>query len=205
MFLKVYINSEIYIELLNSNLILGVCDLLLDKWFNSKHHREQYYISPRGTEVVNKNIKAIKPLKTFSISPRTIEEREFWKAHEHKYWLLFYAVPCLTGTMKSIYLNHFKLLSEAIFIFIKTKITSSDYLKASNNLYKFVVEFQKFYSEENMNYCVHLLQHFPKCVKDCGPLWAYSNFNFESNSSNMLMALQMLSIKLLQNMPLTIH
>lgn len=158
----------------------------LGLWFDSKNNREKYYITPRGRVVVNKNIKAIKPLKTFSISPRTIEEREFWKAHEFKYWLLFYAVPCLTGTMKSIYLNHLTLLSEAIFIFLKSKITAADYTKASNNLYKFVNNFQNLYGEENMMSVVHLLLHLPKCVKDCGPLWAYSNFNFESNNGSLV-------------------
>lgn len=163
-----------------------MCDLQLDLWFNSKNHREKYYITPRGTEAVNKNIKSIKPVKSFAISPRTIEEREFWKAHEFKYWLLFYAVPCLIGTMKPLYLNHLVLLSEAIFIFLKSKITPSDYTKATENLRKFVVEFEKLYGEENMMYNVHLLEHLPECVKDCGPAWAYSNFNFESNNGSLV-------------------
>lgn len=154
----------------------------MNLWFDSKHHRDPYYITPRGTEMVNRNIKSIKPLKTFSISPRTIDEREYWKAHEFKYWLLFYAVPCLTGILKPIYLNHFTLLSEAIFIFLKTKITQTDLKKASQNLRKFVVDFEKYYGEENMVYNVHLLEHLPKCVVDCGPLWCYSNFNFESSN-----------------------
>lgn len=160
--------------------------LTLTLWFDSKNHREKYYITPLRTAVVNKNIKAIKPLKTFSISPRPIEEREFWKAHEYKYWLLFYAVPCLTCTLKPIYLNHLTLLSEAIFIFLKSKITPSDYLKASNNLCKYVKDFQNLYGEENMMHNVHLLEHLPKCVKDCGPIWAYSNFNFESNNGSLV-------------------
>lgn len=161
-------------------------DLLQSKWFDSKNHRESYYITPRGTDVVNKNIKTIKPFKTFSITPRPIEDREFWKAHELKYWLLFYSVPCLTGTLKPMYTNHLTLLSEAIFIFLKAKITQSDYTKASNNLDKFVKQFQQFYGEDSMNSVVHLLEHFPKCIKDCGPAWAYSNFNFESNNGSLI-------------------
>lgn len=163
-------------------LMLGVASLQLNLWFDSKHHREPYYITPRGTEIVNKNLKSIKPLRTFSISPRTIDEKEFWKAHELKYWLLFYAVPCLTGILKPMYLDHLSLLSESLFIFLKTRITDADHKKASDNLRKFVVDFQKYYGEENMVYNVHLLEHIPKCVTDCGPLWGYSNFNFESNN-----------------------
>lgn len=158
----------------------------LDLWFDSKNHREKYYITPRGTEAVNKNLKSITPLRTFSIKPRSIEEKEYWKAHELKYWLLFYAVPCLTGILKPIYLNHLTLLSEAIFIFLKTKITPAEYLKASNNLKKFVIDFQTLYGEENMMHNVHLLSHLAKCVKDCGPFWGYSNFNFEGNNGSIV-------------------
>lgn len=159
---------------------------LSDLWFDSKNHYENYYITPRGAEVVNKNLKAITPLRSFSIKPRTIEEKEYWKAHELKYWLLYYAAPCLTGTMKSIYLKHFTLLSEATFIFLKSKITPSDYEKASKNLLKFTKDFQNHYGPENMMSNVHLLEHLPKCVKDCGAMWCYSNFGFESNNGSLV-------------------
>lgn len=167
-------------------MTLGVTSLNLDLWFDSENHREKYYITPRGAEVVNRNINTIKPLRTFTRKPRTTDERKFWKAHEFKYWLLFYGIPCLKGTLKQIYLNHFSLLSEAIFIFLKSKITPSEFEKASNNLKKFVKDFQTLYGEHNMMYNVHLLEHLPKCVKDCGPPWAYSNFNFESNNGSLV-------------------
>lgn len=160
--------------------------MLSDLWFDSKRHRENYYITPRGIEVVNKNLKAITPLASFSIKPRSIDEKEFWKAHELKYWLLYYGVPCLTGTMKSVYLKHFTLLSEATFIFLKSKISPSDYEKATKNLLQFTKEFQNHYGVENMMSVVHLLEHLPQCVKDCGPMWCYSNFNFESNNGSLV-------------------
>lgn len=137
-------------------------------------------------EAVNKNLKNITPFKSFSIKPRSIEEKEYWKAHELKYWLLYYALPCLSGVSKPMYLNHLTLLSEAIFIFLKSEITTKEYEKASKNLNKFVDDFQKIYGEENMVHNVHLLKHLAKCVQDCGPLWAYSNFNFESNNGSLV-------------------
>lgn len=33
-----------------------------------------------------------------------------------------------------------------------------------------------------MTYNVHLLTHLAECVEQNGPLWAYSNFHFESNN-----------------------
>lgn len=170
----------------NIKLSTGVTSLLLDLWFDSNNHREKYYITPQNSEKVNKMLRDIKPLKAFSIKPRSIEEKEYWKAHEFKDWLLYYAVPSLTGILKSVYLNHLTLLSEAIFIFLQSKITRVEYEKASNNLISFVTEFQKLYGEENMTNNVHLLKHLPKCVTDCGPLWAYSNFCFENNNGSLV-------------------
>lgn len=135
--------------------------LLLCLWFNSENHREKYYITPRTAEVVEKNIQMITPLRTFSRKPRSIDERLYWKAHEFKYWLLFYGVPRLKGSLKQIYLNHFSLLSEAIFIFLKSKIIPSDYKKASDNLEKFINDFEHLYGQHNMMYNVHLLEHLP--------------------------------------------
>lgn len=136
--------------------------------------------------MVNKNLKNITPLRTFSIKPRVIEDKEYWKAHELKYWLLFYGTPCLEGTLKAVYWNHFNLLSEAIFIFLKSTITPSDFQRASNNLIKYVKEFQSLYGEENMVHNVHLLEHLASCVKHCGPMWGYSNFPFESNNGSLV-------------------
>lgn len=163
-------------------VLLGVVLLLLNLWFDSHNHFENYYITPRGTQVVNDNLKCIKTLRSFSRRPRVIDDKAYWKANELRNWILYFAIPCLKGTLKDVYLQHFALLSEAIFTFLKTSIPINEFNKASKNLDLFVVQFQKLYGEENMVFNVHLLKHLAKCVKDCGPLWGYSNFNFESNN-----------------------
>lgn len=160
--------------------------LKLNLWFDSNNNREKYYITPRGTSVVSVDLISITPLTTFPIKPREIQDRDHWKAHEFKYWLLFYGTPCLQGTLKSVYWNHFNLLSEAIFIFLQTKITQSDYQKASTNLDKYLKEFQNLYGEANMVHNAHLLEHLPNTVAHCGPLWAYSNFPLESNNGSLV-------------------
>lgn len=50
------------------------------------------------------------------------------------------------------------------------------------NLEKFVIDFEKLYSKNKMLYNVHLLKHLADTVKQSGPLWAYSNFNFEDHN-----------------------
>lgn len=167
------------------SVLLGNSNAMLDLWIDSKNHAYDYYITPRQKVIVERRISFIAPLTNFTRKPRSIEDRQFWKANEHKYWLLFYAVPCLRGILPDKYLLHFSLLSEAIFILTKTNISASDFEKASANLRKFIIQYQEYYGIENMVYNVHLLSHLADCVKNCGPLWAYSNFNFEDNNGEL--------------------
>lgn len=160
----------------------GVVRLLLDLWFDSENHFHKYYVTPRMEEIVNKNLNCIKGLRSFTRRPRSTKEKGFWKANEFRCWLLYYALPCLKGVLKDSYFQHFALLSEAIFIFLQTNISKTEFDKAARNLQEFVKNFAKLYGEENMMYNVHLLEHLSECVTSCGPLWAYSNFNFESNN-----------------------
>lgn len=160
----------------------GVTDMLGDLWFDSNNHYEDYYITPRGTEIVNKNIECIKPLKSFTKKPRPIDDKEYWKGNELHKWLLFFGYPCLNGVLKDKYLKHFALLSESIYTLLKTSISPSDRKKAEINLKTFVVNFENYYGLIKMVYNVHLLTHLVQIVVKCGPLWAYSNFNFESNN-----------------------
>ncbi|KAG4068037.1 hypothetical protein HA402_003943 [Bradysia odoriphaga] len=58
-------------------ILEGVTDLLTDLWFDSTNHREPYYIIPRLQELAGSNLKAITPLRTFSIKPRPIADRHW--------------------------------------------------------------------------------------------------------------------------------
>lgn len=74
------------------------------------------------------------------------------------------------------------MFSESIYIFLQTSISSEEFKKAGDSLLLFVQKFEILYGIENMVYNVHLLKHLQESVKNCGPLWAYSNFCFESNN-----------------------
>lgn len=119
------------------NVLLGVVKLLLGLWIESKNHRHEYYIGlPQKILTINKNIQNIRPSRSFSRKPRPINEYVHWKANELRNWLLYYGVPCLYGVLPNKHLNHVSLLSEAIFILLKTSITPADIKKASRNLKK---------------------------------------------------------------------
>jgi hypothetical protein len=47
---------------------------------------------------------------------------------------------------------------------------------------EFVETFQTFYGKKAMTYNIHLIQHLCDTVENCGLLWAYSYFCFESKN-----------------------
>lgn len=61
-------------------------------------------------------ISAISSRLWFTCLPRTIMNRQYWKASELKWWLLYYAVLCLEGILPQNLLNNVCLLVSAIFL-----------------------------------------------------------------------------------------
>lgn len=162
----------------------GVVKHLLSLWFDTTNHAEDFYIK-HSIEKVNQNISKIQLPSEISRNPRTLLERHQWKANELRSWLLFYSVGALYGILGAKYLKHYAKLVAAIKIYLQKNITEHDLDSARNNLQSFVREFEGLYGKRNMRYNVHTISHMPECVENLGPLWAYSNFPFESNNGNL--------------------
>lgn len=58
-------------------------------------------------------------------------------------------------------------------------------VSARQNIEIFVKQFQQLYGKKNMRYNVHAVSHIPDCIQNLGPLWANSNFPFESNNGKL--------------------
>lgn len=166
-------------------VLLGVTNALMELWFHSNNHREKYYLPPIKRAIVERRISRITPLQSFTRQARSVEERNFWKANELRNWLFYYSKPCLKGVLNSKYFDHFCLLSESIYLLSQTNITKSMFEEASRKLCQFTTQYERYYGLQHMVYNVHLLDHIPDCVEECGPLWAYSNFNFEDNNGHL--------------------
>lgn len=109
-----------------------------------------------------------------------------WKASEWKWWLLFYAVPCLDGILEKKYHEHMCLLVNGIFLLLKDEILKNDLKEAMDNLSKFVYEVEELYGKSAMTFNVHQLLHLPQSVRQLGPLWSHSTFVFESGNGTLL-------------------
>lgn len=161
-------------------VLLGITNLLLRLWFDTKNHFQPFYIGrPNQVKAVNKNIEMIHFHKTITRRPRPIDDRSFYKASEFLNFLLYYGGACVEGILPQKYLNHFNLLSSAVFTFSKDSFSSKEFATAEKKLDQFHAEFSQLYKEKNLVYNTHLLTHIPNCVKNWGPAWTFSNFPFE--------------------------
>lgn len=96
-------------------ILLGVVKQLLEFWFDSTNYREKFYVGRRIAKV-DENIQKVKLTQAFTRKPRTILDRKFWKANEYRSWLLYYGVHCLINMFPIVYLNHFSLLSNGVWL-----------------------------------------------------------------------------------------
>lgn len=167
------------------SVCLGVTRQLMTLWLDSKNHAKPWYIGTKS-DMIDKQLLAIKPPVELTRVPRSVKERKYWKASEWRSFLLFYALPVLSGILSKKYLNHLFLLVFGIYTLLQEKIQIVDIDNAERALKKFVKEFEKLYGQENMTFNVHLMTHISTSVRNWGPLWATSTFSFESFNGTLL-------------------
>ncbi|XP_049269081.1 uncharacterized protein LOC119384784 [Rhipicephalus sanguineus] len=163
----------------------GVCKQLAEAWFGAP--RSAAYIGePSTVRQVNFRLLGMTPPQWVTRLPRAIEERALWKASEWKWWLLFYAVPCLDGILPDTYHEHLSLLVSSVYLLLKDAVVKEDVCKAMDGISSFVIRAQELYSEAAMTFNVHQLLHLPNSVLELGPLWSHSTFIFESGNGFLL-------------------
>ncbi|XP_063064685.1 uncharacterized protein LOC134456944 [Engraulis encrasicolus] len=167
------------------SVCLGVTRQLMKLWIDPKHHAKPWYIGT-NSERIDEQLLAIKPPVELTRVPRAVKERKFWKASEWRSFLLFYALPVLSGILPKKYLNNLFLLVFGIYTLLQENIHTVDIDNAEKALKKFVMGFEKLYGRENMTFNVHLMTHISASVRNWGPLWATSTFSFESFNGTLL-------------------
>lgn len=159
---------------------LGVCRQMCELWFDSSNHNRPFYMGLR-IKLIDKHLLQISQPQRIT-RKREISCRKNWKAQEFKNWLLYFGLPCMYKQLPLRYIKHFALLSNSMYVLLQDEISDEEFKSATDNLQKFVLEFENLYGSKCMNFNVHLMSHISDCVENCGPLWAYSNFPFESNN-----------------------
>lgn len=163
------------------NILLGVVKTFAESWFNSTNSEKQWYIGrPADIEKFDSQLLQIKPPCEITRTPRSIRERNLYKASEWKNFLLYYSLPCLQNSkFPKEFLSHWCLLIRGIYIFLKPFVAERDIVNGEKLLKKFVADVDKLYGKELYKFNVHLILHIAECVRKFGPLWAPSTFCYE--------------------------
>lgn len=117
----------------------------------------------------------------FAQKPRSVEERNRWKATEYRQFLLYTGPVALLDVVSTPVYNNFMLLYVAISLLACPKlcVLFSDF--AHTLLVSFVEHFGQLYGRENLVYNVHNLIQLPDDVKEHGEcLDNISRFPFEN-------------------------
>lgn len=160
-------------------ICLGVSKKLTSLWFDSKYSAYPWYLGKHLQEI-DRLLLAITPPKFIKRTPRSLTERQHWKASGYRSWLLYYAPVVLKGYLPPLYFHHFLLLVHAVLVMTSNRITRVDLDKADVELKFFLEIFQKIYGLRFVTLNFHLLRHLAKCVRKYGPLWTVSCFPFEN-------------------------
>jgi hypothetical protein len=123
--------------------------------------------------------------KEVTRAPIEIEKYSNWKANQFRALLLYYGYGVFKKFLPTIYFSNFLLLSKAAYILLEENITEESFEDAQTKLQNFVTSFRSLYGDKHMNYNIHLALHIPNCVLNCGPLFSYSLFYFESKNSQI--------------------
>jgi len=160
--------------------LLGVLKAVTCMFFDSKHHKEAFYLGKptKVIEEINGRLSKCKIPSEVNRTTRDISESAYWKANEWKTWLLI-CIPVLQGILKSPYLEHLAKFVLAISLLIGDKIRPSEIDTAEKLLLEFNNEARTLYTNYVMTFNMHLITHAPDCVRKWGPLSGYSLFQFE--------------------------
>lgn len=164
-----------YMHLVN----LGLVRQFLYAWLNDAD--EDWYIGTDAEEeLINEKLASLSPPVEVRRLPRTLSEKKFWNARELENWLLLYSVPVLSGILKAKYLNHWKLLVQAVYLLLQTKLTAEDCRNAHILLSHFIVKTEELYGKSMMTFNLHILSHLADHVLRWGNLQFSSAFCFEA-------------------------
>lgn len=170
-------------------VLLGVVTNLLDFYVDSKYSTKDFNLKSKTT-LLNNRLLSLKPSNLISRRPRDLKHRKSYKANELRNLLLYYLRVCLDGILERKYLDHFQLLSSAIYALLQEEISEEMLCIADVKLKQFVVKYQEFFGKISVVMNVHLLTHLVDCVRKLGPLWSHSCFTFEGMNGQLIKLVQ---------------
>lgn len=88
--------------------------------------------------------------------------------------------------MRRDYFEHLLRLIFSMFLLSADRVHSNMIDVAEDLIKRFVREFQELYGLRYSSINIHSLLHLPNCVKEQGPLWAHTCYEYEDMNGRML-------------------
>ncbi|KAK3924438.1 Halomucin [Frankliniella fusca] len=130
---------------------------------------------------IDSRLENIKTPSRIARKPGTCPMKNRSQMHgtEWRNWLLYFGPICLHGLIAGRFIRTLEYLSYATYL-LSQDVIHLDHVDMARDLtIKYLEEFDDFRLEKSrLN--VHTLQHAHTSVRNWGPIWAYSTFNFES-------------------------
>ncbi|XP_039308606.1 uncharacterized protein LOC105204984 isoform X2 [Solenopsis invicta] len=162
------------------SILLGVTKTFVcNIWLNPVYSDNRPWYIGNKIKEIDETLLNIKPPCEVTRTPRSIQDRQLWKASEWKNFLLYYSLLCVLDIIPPVYAKHWSLLVFSMHIYLKDKIDKNELKIAKKALQKFVFKVETLYGQEFVKFNVHLLLHIPEAVLNFGSLWAHSTFPYE--------------------------
>ncbi len=159
----------------------GIARQCMKIWGDSEG--DNYFISPAHELILDSYIDMLKPPVEVRKYPRKVSDRTNWTGREYANWVLLFSIPMLKDIVPRRQFESWCWFVQAIHILSRKEITPANIDTAEKLLKRFIVDFQHFYSLENMSFNCHLVSHACLTVRNWGPLWAISSaYAFEAGN-----------------------
>lgn len=106
-------------------ILLGVARQITELWF-SQVGADFYCGRPSSMAVLNERLCSVKMPGCINRWSRPWMLRKYWKAFKLQYWLLYYSIPCFTGLLSSLDLDHWALLVAGVFLLLKDSVSQHE-------------------------------------------------------------------------------
>ncbi|CAF0965796.1 unnamed protein product [Brachionus calyciflorus] len=159
------------------SLFLGVIKTLFSYWFDS--NTDKKYSLKEKMEIIDDNMRKIKPPSFVKTAPRSIFDWKLWRAYEFMSFILHYSLIIFNRIMKIEYLNNLIIFVVCIESLYDRKVSKSNLEKIKILMNDFVSQLTDLYDPFILKSGFHELLHLSECTFHFGPLNSTNCYQFE--------------------------
>lgn len=157
----------------------GIFKMLLNCFCNTKNKNQDYYLSKHKRQELNRELLNIRPPNSTTRCPRSLEEKNYFKANEFEEMFINYFPILLKDKLHKKYYDHMLLVSYAMKYLTNPVVHQREIDHAEYLLDLFLKGLQTLYGENKMTYNSHVAKHACRYVRMYGQLWNFDTYKFE--------------------------